>query len=122
MMRLVAGLAALAALGAAGAQAATSSAPSSSSSVAVSTTLAPGKAHEACMGLSAGDKRRWYWKSDAPVDFTIHYHDNGTMRDLVTRNAMRGDGGTFTAQNAGAYCWTWRASKPAKLEGKIETP
>jgi hypothetical protein len=115
MMRLAVGLAALAA--AAGVQAAEST---SSSSVAVATTLEPDKPHEACMALAAGDKRRWYWKADVPVDFTIHFHDNGVMRDLVKRERMRGDGGTFTAKDAGAYCWTWRAAKPAKLEAKIQ--
>jgi hypothetical protein len=112
MMRLVAGLAALAA--AAWVQAAS---PSSSE---VSTTLEPGKPYEACMALAAGDKRNWYWKSDAAVDFAIHYHDHGAMKDVVKRSAMRGDGGTFTAKDAGAYCWTWTAAKPAKLEAKIQ--
>ena len=114
MMRLVAALAALVLATAAQAES------RSSSSSSVTTTLEPGKPYESCMALGAGDKRNWYWKADAPVDFTIHYHDNGTMRDLVTRKSMRGDGGTFTARDAGAYCWTWSAARAAKLEAKIQ--
>ena len=114
LLALLAGIAAPCAL-----QAAETIASSSSAS-AVATTLEPGKPCEACMTLGAGDKRNWYWKADAPVDFSIDYRDNGTMTGLVTRKSMRGDGGTFTARQPGAYCWTWRAAKPAKLEAKIQ--
>ena len=56
--------------------------------------LAPGQVHEECMHLDAGEKR----------------------------DAMRGDGGTFTAKTAEDYCWMWTArEKAAKLEGRIET-
>jgi hypothetical protein len=93
---------------------------SSSSSSAVSTTLEPGKPYEACMSLAAGDKRRWYWKADAPVDFDIQSADGDKVTYALRRNRMRGDGGTFVARAAQQYCWKWTAPKPAKLDAKIE--
>ena len=112
-------LAALAALAASGTLLAAESTSSSSSSTAVATTLAPGKAYEACMTLAAGDQRRWYFKADGPVDFGLHYRDGAEVTYAVKRDGMRGDGGTFVAKDARDYCWTWTASKPTKLEAKI---
>jgi len=84
--------------------------------------LAPGQVHEECMHLDAGEKRDYSWKTDAPVDFNIHYHHEPKVFFPVKRDAMRGDGGTFTAKTAQDYCWMWTArDKAAKLEGRIET-
>jgi len=84
-------------------------------------TLQPKAMHEECVKLDAGEKRKYYWKSDAAVDFNIHYHEGPEVFFPVKRDAMRGDGGTFTAKIAQDYCWMWTArDKPAKLEGKIE--
>ena len=86
-----------------------------------SVTLQAKKAHEECVRLEAGQKRRYHWKSDAPVDFNIHYHRGADVVYPVKRDAMRGDGGTFTAKTGEDYCWMWSArDKPAKLEGRIE--
>jgi hypothetical protein len=84
-------------------------------------TLQPGEMHEECVTLEAGQKRGYYWKSNAPVDFNIHYHQAGKVSYPVKREAMRGDGGTFAASIAQDYCWMWTArDKPARLEGKID--
>lgn len=114
MLRLLAGLAALAACGTLLAAQTTSS-----SSTAVATTLEPGKPYEACMTLGPGDQRRWYFKADGPVDFSIHYHEGDQVTYAVKRERMRGDGGSFVARDAQDYCWTWTASKPTKLEAKV---
>jgi len=54
------------------------------------------------------------------VDFNIHYHRGKDVFFPVKRNAMRGDGGTFTAKTAEDYCWMWTArDAPAKVEGRI---
>jgi len=84
-------------------------------------TLQPKAMHEECVKLDAGEKRKYYWKSDAAVDFNIHYHEGQEVSYPVKRDGMRTDGGTFTAKIAQDYCWMWTArDKPAKLEGKIE--
>jgi hypothetical protein len=87
---------------------------------AIAATLAPGAMHEECLRLEAGEKRRYFWKSSAPVDFNIHYHRGNEVAYPVKRERMRGDGGTFTAKDAEDYCWMWTAKDGAKLEGRIE--
>ena len=88
---------------------------------AVAITLEPAKVHEECMRLEAGDKRRFHWKSNAPVDFNIHYHEGKDVFFPLKRDAMRGDGGTFIAKIAQDYCWMWTAKNAAaKVEGSIE--
>ena len=84
-------------------------------------TLEAKKSHEECMPLGKGDKRRYHWKSDAPVDFNIHYHRQTEVFYPVKRDGMRGDGGTFHAKTGEEYCWMWTARNvPAKVEGRIE--
>ena len=88
--------------------------------VRVDVTLEPGKVHEECARLEAGDKRGYHWKSNAPVDFNVHYHVGNDVFFPVKREGMRGDGGTFAAKTAQDYCWMWTArDKPARIEGRI---
>ena len=87
----------------------------------VSFTLEPKKVHEECLRIEAGDKRKYHWKSSAPVDFNIHYHRGPEVFYPVKRDAMRGDGGTFNPKSGEDYCWMWAArDKPAKVEATIE--
>ena len=89
--------------------------------IAVAFTLEPKKVHEECTRLEAGQSRRWHWKSDAPVDFNIHYHRGEEVFYPVKRDGMRGDGGTFTAKSGEDYCWMWTArDKGAKVDGRID--
>ena len=83
--------------------------------------LEPGKAHEECLRVEAGQKRRYYWKSNAPVDFNIHYHRADDVFYPVKRERMRGDGGTFAAKSGEDYCWMWTSKAGAKIEGGIES-
>lgn len=85
------------------------------------TTLAPQAVHEECIRVEDGQKRRYHWKSDAAVDFNIHYHSATEVFYPVKRDGMRGDGGTFAAKSGEDYCWMWTArNAPAKIEGRIE--
>jgi len=86
-----------------------------------SVTIAPKQLHEECVKLQAGEKRKYYWKADAPVDFNIHYHEGPEVFYPVKRDGMRGDGGTFAAKIGQEYCWMWTArDKAAKVEGRVE--
>jgi hypothetical protein len=86
-----------------------------------SVTLEPKKLHEECLRIEAGTKRSYFWKSDAPVDFNIHYHEGREVFYPVKRGGMRGDAGNFSAKTTQDYCWMWTArDKPAKIEGRIE--
>ena len=115
MKRLAALIASLAAATALG------NPPATQTGTVVAASLEPRKIHEECVRLEAGQQRRYHWKSSAPVDFNIHYHRGNEVLYPVKRDAMRGDGGTFTAQSAEDYCWMWAArDKPAKVDGQIK--
>jgi hypothetical protein len=87
-----------------------------------SVSLEPKQLHEECVKLQAGEKRKYYWKADGPVDFNVHYHVDKDVLYPVKRDGMRGDGGTFAAKIAQDYCWMWTArDKPVKVEGRIES-
>ena len=91
-------------------------------SAPVRATIAPGKIHEECRRLEAGDARRYRWKSDSTVDFNIHFHKGPEVYYPVKRDGIRGDAGSFTAKTGEDYCWMWTArDKPVKLEGHIES-
>ncbi|MEO7744442.1 MAG: hypothetical protein ABIR98_16010 [Usitatibacter sp.] len=95
-------------------------APGAPAKKAVSFTLEPGKVHEECLRLEAGDKRKFRWQANVPVDFNVHYHEGKEVFFPVKRDGKRGDGGTFTAKIAHDYCWMWTAkSARAKVEGSI---
>ena len=94
--------------------------PTQSQELLTDVNLAPKKIHEECTRMEAGESRRWHWKSSAPVDFNIHYHRGDDVFYPVKRDAMRGDGGTFTAKTGEDYCWMWTArDSTAKVEGRI---
>lgn len=82
--------------------------------------LAAAKVHEECFRLEAGDERKYQWKSNAPVDFNIHYHKGSEVFYPVKRNLIRGDDGTFTAKTGEDYCLMWTAKEALTLvEGEI---
>jgi hypothetical protein len=90
--------------------------------VPFSVALEPLKMHEECLRMELGEKRSFYWRASAPVDFNIHYHQDTEVFYPVKRDGMRGDGGTFTAKSGQDYCWMWTArDKPAKIDGRIDT-
>ena len=92
----------------------------STGNLTVDVALPAKKVHEECTRMEAGESRRWHWKSNAPVDFNIHYHRGEEAFYPVKRDGMRGDGGTFTAKTGEDYCWMWTArDAPTKIEGRI---
>ena len=93
----------------------------SATTQAFDATLEPGKIHEECTRLAAGETRKWHWKSDQAVDFNIHYHVGDKVEYPVKRPGMRGDGGTFKATVDQDYCWMWTARKArTRVSGTIE--
>ncbi len=94
--------------------------PPAGSAEKFSVSLERGGEHEECVRLEAGQSRRYYWRASGPVDFNIHFHRGGEVTYPVKREAMRGDGGSFTAPSGEDYCWMWTARERAvKLEGRI---
>ena len=83
-------------------------------------TLEPKAIEEECVRLQQGEKRDYRWKSDAPVDFNIHYHRGNDVLFPVKSDRARASKGTFTAKSAEDYCWMWTGlDKTAKVDGSI---
>lgn len=82
--------------------------------------LEPGKVHEVCARLQPGERRRWSWQSDAPVDFNIHFHRGSDVGYPVRRDATKAESGIFEPDSAQDYCWMWTAKGVrTKLTGRI---
>ena len=82
--------------------------------------LKPKGMHEECLRLEKGEQRAYQWKSDAVVDFNVHYHRGKDVFFPVKLDRVSGQEGTFTAPSGEDYCWMWTAlDKPAKIEGYI---
>ena len=82
-------------------------------------SIATGKVHEECVRMEKNERRRFSWKTDAAVDFNIHYHEGTEVFYPLKRDNARRGRGTFRAKVAHEYCWMWTAKAPTKLEGKI---
>ena len=83
--------------------------------------LEAGKVHEHCVKLAKGTTRNYHWKSSAPVDFNIHYHEGEKVSYPVKRDAMRGDGGSFTADVTQDFCWMWTGrTATATVSGQVQ--
>ena len=84
-------------------------------------TLEPGGMHEECATLKKGEQRRYYWKSDGPVAFNVHFHEGDKVSYPVKQDGLRTSGGTFTARVDQDYCWMWTGRKTtAHVEGQVE--
>jgi len=82
-------------------------------------TLGPGKTHEECVRLQAGQSRKWYWRASAPVEFNIHYHEGSEVFYPTKREDVSKGRGRFKAKVAQEYCWMWTAKADATVEGRI---
>jgi hypothetical protein len=90
---------------------------------AFSLVVPAGDMHEECMHLDTGDRRKYEWKSDQPLDFNIHYHREPKVFFPVKKTGTKAQDATFVAKSGEDYCWMWTAGKkPAKLEGRIAAP
>ena len=85
--------------------------------------IGPGHHQEVCHALKPGDKRRYSFTSNAPVDFNIHYHVAETVIYLAVGHNLRSKEGLMAAGVDGEeiYCWMWvnLQKQPAKLTFRI---
>src|SRR6185436_1820393 len=82
------------------------------------TSLAPGKFIEVCEKLPQGSKVTWSFRSTAPLDFNIHYHEGKDVKFPAKRDASAGADGRLDASSEQDYCWMWtnRQKKATTLD------
>lgn len=69
--------------------------------------LAPGKFIEVCEKLPQGSKVTWSFRSSAPLNFNIHYHEGKEVKFPAKQDASSGAKGRLDAAVAQDYCWMW---------------
>jgi hypothetical protein len=85
--------------------------------------LPAGDSLEQCATLKVGEKRVYEWKSDRPMDFNVHYHQDKKVVFPVQKKDLAADKDTFVSKSDETYCWMWTAGKfPTHIEGTIAAP
>lgn len=85
-------------------------------------TVAAGGFDELCLPLAAGQRLRYRFVADAPLDFNIHHHRGREVFYPVRAAALREQAATdFTAPAADDYCLMWenRGAHPVRVDGEI---
>jgi len=71
--------------------------------------LPPYQTHEDCARLVPGDRLEWRFDANAPLAFSIYYHDAGAMILPLVREKVMRDEGVFEPLAAHEYCLMWEA-------------
>ena len=80
------------------------------------TTLGPSKLYEHCMEIGAGQKMDYTFSSKDPLNFYIHYHDEGSRHEKDKRDEVSALEGTFSADRKQIYCLTWTNPQPRSVD------
>lgn len=67
----------------------------------------PSGLFEDCMEISAQQKMDYEFTSKKPVNFYIHYHDEGGRFELDNQDMVDSGKGTFSPDKQEIYCLTW---------------
>jgi len=70
-------------------------------------SVAPGKFAEVCGPLKAGQQVDWNYRSDAPLNFNIHYHLGKEVRYPARVERSAQEQGRLAVDSAQDYCWMW---------------
>ena len=86
--------------------------------------LAPGQPLEVCGKLDKGQAVSWSFRSDAALDFNIHYHEAARVVFPTKRDANAGASGTLVAPVRQDYCWMWtnRSAVEATVTLTLQRP
>jgi hypothetical protein len=85
-------------------------------------TVAAGGFDELCLPLTAGQRLRYRFRAEAPLDFNIHHHRGREVFYPVRATALREQPlADFTAPAADDYCLMWenRGAHPVRVDGEI---
>jgi hypothetical protein len=73
----------------------------------VTKTLVSNSAHRECMGVTDKQLLRFWYRSDAPIDFNIQYVENNDTLYPVKQTRQSIGSGSFTPKASGDYCMVW---------------
>ena len=83
----------------------------------ITMTLTSAGAHKECVSLSKAQNLRYWFRSDAPIDFNIQYQDGSGLVVPVKREKRSIGTGTYRVKAAEVHCMvlTNRAQKPVTV-------
>ena len=67
----------------------------------------PAKLYEECMELTSRDVLFYSFKSSEPIDFDIHYHEEGNIVYPIIKKDSSAQEGRFYADKEQTYCLMW---------------
>lgn len=87
-----------------------------------STSLAPGKSIEICSKLSKGQMLPWSFKSDQPMQFNVHYHEDKKVEFPAKLQSATSAEARLEVAVDQHYCWMWanKGSTEAKLSFTVQ--
>jgi hypothetical protein len=85
--------------------------------VELTVSIAPGAIEEPCFPLARNDRLEFDFSAAAPLDFNLHYHEDGVFFPVDFRD-VTGREGQYVAPAARSYClmWTNKQSAPVELD------
>ena len=85
-------------------------------------TLLPAKFAELCGKLEPGQRVSWSFKSDAALNFNIHYHEGEQVVYPARQNGVAEASGELKVEKAQTYCWMWsnKGTAPARLQLQLQ--
>lgn len=83
-------------------------------------SVAPGKFAEICGPLKAGQKIDWNYRSDAPLNFNIHYHLGKEVHYPARVEQSAQQQGSLAVQSAQDYCWMWSNKSRQAVQLSLE--
>ncbi|MEP7155198.1 MAG: hypothetical protein ABI905_05465 [Betaproteobacteria bacterium] len=78
--------------------------------------LKPGKPHEKCMVLDAGQKLEYRFESTAKINFNLHYDKGDGMYYPVKLDRTLGESGIYETKGREKYCLAWENRTDADVE------
>lgn len=83
----------------------------------ITTTITSAGAHKECVSLSKAQGLRYWFRSDAPLDFKIQYQHGSSLVLPVKREKLSMGNGIYAARTAEVHCmvFTNRARKPVTV-------
>ncbi len=81
-------------------------------------SVEPAQSYEDCMDMTQGNVMTYSFKSSAPLDFNIHFHEAGQVNYAVQNKNTAAENGKFLPDRKQTYClmWTNGGSAPVKVE------
>ena len=76
--------------------------------------LEPGKFAEVCGRLGKGQAVAWSFRSGAPMNFNIHYHEGSSVVFPAKHDQTASLEGRLEAPTDQDYCWMWQNGSGAK--------